>query len=251
MRLARFTAFLLLLAPALAQEIGAGQDLWAFVDQVVAPYRDPKTGVVEKRAIPCEGKDLGEFMRKCLYNPSAQEGILKVGFEPGRPDPYYRGEKFTWQSGESLSLLASLPSREAAANFLQSLSQNGTYFLYLNLALFFRNALSFRHENLNIEVLFPEEQGGVAQEICPLAPWGVAVKLYPKAEAPALRDGVLVVFVRSPTGGARASLVAFGGTASRGFAWRGFYGEPFTRGIAISLERMLKRGAQPLCPNGR
>lgn len=251
MRFARFTAFLLLLVPALAQEIGAGQDLWAFVDQVVAPYRDPKTGTEEKRAMLCEGENLGAFIRKCLYNPFANEGILKVGFEPGRPDPYYRGEKFTWQSGESLSLLASLPSREAAANFLQSLSQNRTYFLYLNLALFFRNVLSFRHENLNIEVLFPEEQGGVAQEICSIAPHDVTVKLYPKAEAPSLRDGVLVVLVRSPTGGARASLVAFGGTASRKFAWRGFYGEPFTRGVAISLERMLKRGAQPFCSNGR
>lgn len=251
MRLARFAAFLLLFVPALAQGIGPGEDLWAFVDQVVAPYRDPKTGTAEKRAMLCEGGSLGAFMRKCLYNPFGDEGILRVGFEPGKPDPLYRGEKFGWQSGDSLSLLASLPSREAAVSFLRSLSQDKTYFLLLNLKLFFLNALAFKHENLNIEVLFPEEQGSVAQEICPFVPQGVAVKFYPKAEAPTLRDGVLVALARSPTGGARASLVAFGGTASRSFAWRGFYGEPFTRGIATSLERMLKRGAQPLCPNGR
>lgn len=233
-------ALFLLLAPALAQ--GVGEDPWAFVDQVVAPYRDPKTGFVEKRAIPCQGRGLGELVANCLYSRFGNAGILRSGFGPGTPDPQYRGESFQRRGDDSLLLLASLPSREAAERFLQSLSWDGFHSPYLDL----RSAVW----RLEVEVLFPEEEG-VSREICSLAPPGVAVKLYPKAEAPLLRDGILVVLVRSPERGARASFVAFGGTPARGFAWRGFYGEPFTRGVATSLERMLRRGAQPLCSSGR
>lgn len=282
----RALVLVFLALPTLAQSPGGGvRDGWAFVDEVVRPFWDPRTGLVEQRAIPCGGANLVELIRSCIYDPQGSGGfLLKTGFRPGFPSGSYRGEAFAPRLGDRPLLLVSFPDETSAKRFLQE--ELPALYKWLK-----PHASLAPLRNWTLRVLVPE--GGWTAPACPggfwsppggfwspfwnfvwewpnvltgTLSWKVEVWSYPKPQtldpkdnAPTFQDGIFLVEVRSSDtehlangaiktgGGVKAALLAFGGTKERNYAWRGFFGEPFTRSISSSLERALRHGAKRVC----
>lgn len=282
-------ALVFLALPTLAQSLSGGgvRDGWAFVDEVVRPFMDPRTKFVEQRAIPCGGANLVELIRSCVYDPQGSGGfLLKTGFRPGFPSGSYRGEAFVPGPGDRPFLLVSFPDETSAKRFLHEELPALYKWLkpYASLAPL---------RNWTLRVLVSEgDWTDPSAWTCGFPPgvgsrwwsgfwnsfwewwnaltktlsWKVEVWRYPKPQtldpkdnAPTFQDGIFLVAVRSSDteqladgaiktgGGVKAALLAFGGTKERNYAWRGFFGEPFTRNISSSLERALRQGAKRVC----
>ena len=245
--------FLLLgMGISLAQGMG---DPWGFIDEATGVFRielAPGEYKLERRAIGCpSGGTPSDFFGGCL-NPFLR------GFNHG--DGNYSGESFRLdgldRSATVLNLDFIFRSEADAENLLRS------FLTWLKdfetLGKVGRVSISLRiPEGARSEVGICGIVGGSwippwLFPLLPFLPWlrvqssPVEMKVYAYPKDGSFYEGYSAMGlakVNTIEGRNLANLVAF----AKGSSWKGLYGEPFTRKLVFSLERVYKRGAKPLC----